>query len=140
MKPSFFGGRRVKSTAAASAHQGLAFPKPQKRERKASKREARSQASTARARLRIRAIERAKGRCENPSCRADLHTNGAIMDHWLGGIGRRVQQERLETVWMLCLRCNKDRTDNSPSATYWNMRFSIHCRAHGYSFTPHNTR
>lgn len=113
------------------------FPKPTKAERVEEKRDLRRERSKARQTIRHQAIARAHGRCENPTCKADLREHGAIMDHWLGGSGRREQEESLDTVWMLCLRCNQERTDNRPSARYWNHRFNIHCNQYGYNYTPH---
>lgn len=59
------------------------------------------------------------------------------MDHWRGGSGRRRQEESIWTVWMLCALCDRDRTQNKPSAAHWNNTFERHCIRYGYPFTPH---
>jgi hypothetical protein len=59
------------------------------------------------------------------------------MDHWLGGSGRRRQEERPASVWALCRTCNQKRTENVPNAAYWNRQFQEHCLLHGYEFIPH---
>jgi hypothetical protein len=112
----------------------LRFPKkvPRDRDKNPSR-----DAKVDRATLRAFVIARARGRCENRRCRADLVLTGCVMDHWLGGSGRRSQQEKMETVWMLCLRCNQERTDNRPSAAYWNKVHAEHCKEYGYLFIPH---
>jgi len=82
----------------------------------------------------FKAVEdRAGGRCE--ACgflRRDL-----TLDHWEGGNGRRRQHESVETCWMLCTRCNRDRTENDPSAEFWNRIRSAHCDRYGYPYVPH---
>lgn len=115
----------------------LAFPKPSRRARKDEKKARRRAQGEARSNIRAKVLERSRGRCENPSCRASLQRHGAIMDHWLGGSGRRTQQESVATCWMLCLRCNRNRTDNYPDAVSWNAAFKDHCERNGYDFLPH---
>jgi hypothetical protein len=70
-----------------------------------------------------------------PERRCNGHAE--IMDHWLGGNGRRRQKEAVETCWAICGECNDDRTANWPDAAWWNESFRLHCAAHGYRFTPH---
>lgn len=77
---------------------------------------------------------RANGFCE--SCEL-MRGPSLFMDHWLGGNGRRRVEERLETVWMVCVDCNHNRTYNIPSAEYWNAKFAGHCERYGYPFVPH---
>jgi hypothetical protein len=60
-----------------------------------------------------------------------------ILDHWLGGLGRRRPQESVATCWALCLVCDNARTRNRPDAEWWNASHKRHCAAHGYTFTPH---
>ncbi len=62
---------------------------------------------------------------------------GVVLDHWLGGIGRRTQMESVETCWLLCSICNFDRTHNRPSAAWWNANRAQHDHLYGYPHTPH---
>jgi hypothetical protein len=87
--------------------------------------------------IRKQVIDRSGGRCENPRCRADLREHGCEVDHWLGGSGRRSQDQAVATCWALCVSCHQDRTLNIPDAGTWNRHFEIHCLRYGYSFTPH---
>lgn len=118
----------------------MRFPKPSKAARERAERAEREREIFARAELRHDCLVRGKYLCENQKCRANLATTGMAFDHWLGGIGRRRQQESLKTTWVLCYGCNERRTANIPSAAYWNDRFAEHCRKHKYPFTPHITR
>lgn len=113
----------------------MKFPKPTREKRRADKALARRERIQRVHALRSHALDRARYRCECCSSLGPL-----VMDHWLGGRGRRRQEERLETVWMLCLRCNDDRTANRPSAEYWNERFEEHCARHGYPFIGHRCK
>lgn len=85
-------------------------------------------------RLRLAVAERAAGHCE--ACGRE-HRNQAEFDHWLGGNGRRRELESVETVWLLCLPCHRDRTDNRPHPGAWNEIFRAHCERYGYPFVPH---
>lgn len=115
-----------------------ARPKPARRDRLAREDQERERATLARGELRHQVVVRAKERCE--ACGADLRKAGCVFDHWLGGSGRRQEQESLATTWALCLGCNDGRTANAPSAAAWNERFKAHCKKHGYPFTPHITK
>lgn len=116
----------------------LPHAKPLRKDRLAAALSAREVELLARGQLRHEVLERAKFRCE--SCGADLRKAGCVFDHWLGGSGRRREQESLETTWALCLGCNDRRTINVPSAAHWNDTFAKHCRKHGYPFVPHITK
>lgn len=116
-----------------------AFPKPSRKERLRVEREERERVILARGQLRHEVLKRGAERCESPDCGADLHVAGFVFDHWLGGSGRRQAEERLETVWALCVPCNDARTHNHPDAETWNRRFERHCDAHGYVYRPHYT-
>lgn len=63
-----------------------------------------------------------------------------ILDHWLGGVGRRRTSESWQTCWALCRKCNADRTANHPSAEYWNVVHQAHCARYGFAWKPHITR
>jgi hypothetical protein len=111
-------------------------PKPSAADRIAAEREARHAAMLRRGELRHDVLVRSRGRCENPGCPGDA----AVWDHWLGGSGRRQQEESVETTWALCVGCNLRRTLNVPSAGHWNERFRLHCERHRYPYTPHRTK
>lgn len=113
---------------------------------KAAKRETRREKI---ARIREAVRERAHGRCEAQILRMDpmgfqvwvrCQNSGRILDHWLGGSGRRQTFESIETTWFLCGGCNDKRGANDPSAEHWNESHLEHCLKHGYEFTPHLTR
>jgi hypothetical protein len=130
----------VRRKAAPSAAPELAFGKPLRKERLGIARVEREARILARGELRHDVVVRSGGRCENPGCRKVITSGGCSWDHWLGGNGRRQQQESIETTWLLCSECDYARTHNAPSAGYWNARFKTHCETHGYAFTPHITR
>ena len=91
--------------------------------------------------IRDEVFARAKGRCEAwPSGDVRCGNKPEVLDHWLGGIGRRRQKEEVSTCWALCLKCNDHRTANWPSAAYWNDSFARHCYGHDYDFIEHRTR
>lgn len=68
------------------------------------------------------------GRCDQPA---------VVLDHWLGGSGRRRQKQTVGTTWGLCFACDRHRTANIPGAAYWNKAFQRQCIRHGYTFVPH---
>ena len=116
----------------------LPFAKPRAVDRKAAARRERKQEILERAALRDDVIARSGCRCE--ACGADLRTAGMVLDHWLGGNGRRKALESLKTLWALCLSCNEKRTANKPNAAHWNKIFERHCERYNYEFTPHIAR
>lgn len=77
--------------------------------------------------LRVAAKIRAGGHCEN--CAAMLPEErmigGPVMDHIFGG-SSRIPLEALETVWMLCPKCNHQRTGTYPTRRHWLERFISH--------------
>jgi hypothetical protein len=83
--------------------------------------------------LRGAVMERARGTCEG-CC---LPSKVLVMDHWLGGGGRRRQRQSIETCWALCPGCDGRRTRNEPGAAYWNGVRADFCRAKGYPFHAH---
>lgn len=86
--------------------------------------------------IRALVAERAGNICEC-GCGRTLSLYHPQMDHWLGGSGRRKQKQSVETCWMLTMWCHRQRTNNYPSAIYWNRKFRAHCHRYGYVFTPH---
>lgn len=120
-----------------------AFPKP--RPRAAARRDAARQHRESIAEIRAAVVARAKGRCEALTAMRILsdytdparHTGPLRADHWLGGAGRRRQQQSTNTVWAICPGCDLLRTNNWPSAAWWNRIHEAHCRLHGLPFTPH---
>ncbi len=88
-------------------------------------------------------MARAGGQCEawHHACYAwrRCGRTAFVMDHWLGGNGRRKAMESVETCWALCDRCNADRTANRPTAAYWNESHRQFAEKHGYEHTPHIT-
>lgn len=101
-------------------------PVPQRKIEKAEKRLAKKGARSA---VRLAVEVRAKGSCE--ACElASLHP--LEMDHFYG----RARSESVETCWMLCRGCHREKTENLPSRRHWDVEFRIHCRWHGYDFKP----
>lgn len=138
----------LKLADALAPRKSLKAPKSKRGARvaKAAKRETR-RGKIARIREAVR--ERADGQCEAQVLRRDAigfevwyrcQNSGSILDHWLGGSGRRQAFESVETTWFLCEGCNGKRGANDPSAAHWNEAFEEHCVKHGYAFTPHITR
>ncbi len=84
--------------------------------------------------IRREVVYRSGERCENPDCARE--TRSVEMDHWHGGPDRK-RLEGVETCWVLCVPCHRDRQANRPSAAVWNDRFRRHCERHGYPFRPH---
>lgn len=92
--------------------------------------------------IRRRVWERSQGLCEN--CGRPLQPMQGQMDHIFGGVGRRRQEQSVETCWRLCSSldtaiasssipgCHERRTLNVPDATSWWRRVSVHLRKHGY--------
>lgn len=117
---------------------GLLLPKPTKKERKQKKEKKRRLRMEELQQIREAVYKRSHRHCENPMCQAELtQATGGEFDHWLGGNGRRQQEESVETVWLLCRNCHIERTANLPSSAAWNLRFELHCERYGYSWTPH---
>lgn len=107
--------------------------KPMKKARLAKQKQKRLTKKEETARIRGACAARAQGFCENHDCLGYPEE----MDHWLGGNGRRRQQQSIATCWMLCSACHRDKTRGVPSAAEWNRRFAAHCLRHIYPFTPH---
>lgn len=84
--------------------------------------------------IRAAVVTRAGGWCEGCNM-ASLYP--LRWDHWLGGAGRRVPKQTVETTWMLCRDCDSMRTHNRPDAAHWNHLFEMHCRKYGYRFYAH---
>lgn len=61
--------------------------------------------------LRAAVVKRAGGHCEN--CCA-----------FAGEAGH--------AVWLLCPKCDHEKTTNTPSRQVWLERFAIHCALYGY--------
>jgi hypothetical protein len=110
-------------------------------ESKAAKRERRrAEHREETAAIRKAVFERAGGRCE-----AWMHEGGperccrpaVVLDHWLGGVGRKREQQSVETCWALCEDCNRDRTASYPDADWWNTSWWWHCREYDHPFQPH---
>jgi hypothetical protein len=74
--------------------------------------------------VRAAVLKRARGACE--LCGGLWHLT---LDHF-EGIAR---SESLETCWLLCWRCHREKTDNKPNAAHWLEAFGKHCAKHGYS-------
>lgn len=70
----------------------------------------------ARRALREAAVTRAGGRCE--ACGVDVPEKLLELDHIFG----RGRSEHIETVWMLCRSCHREKTNNSPSHMAWLER------------------
>lgn len=134
-------GRKVTPERAAAIKAQLAPWRPRKfqfgptRKQDSSKKSEVHRASTKE--IRAAVMVRANFRCEV------IHSGGRCalpaisMDHWLGGAGRRRQQQKVETCWALCATHDYQRTHNVPSAAVWNERRRRHCDVHGHGFQPH---
>lgn len=119
----------AKATRASATRRKLKQPKAEKR---ATKRDETSA-------LRVMALARAGNRCEASDCRAEPGTAPALyrpleMDHFFG---RGHVAQELATVWILCARCHRAKTDNNPTSQPWLLEFIRHCTAHGYSAEAH---
>jgi hypothetical protein len=81
-------------------------------------------------------VVRAQGKCE--ACQRPFHLAGPPhLDHWLGGRGRRREEQSAETCWLLCTPCDALRTANSPTAAFWNGRRREHCERNRLPFVAH---
>lgn len=94
----------------------------------AETRRAAEDAAAASGRKDCRAIvaARANGCCEACGARRGpaLH-----WDHFWG----RAREESVEGTWMLCARCDRSKTDNSPNRAFWLEAFGNHVRLHGFA-------
>lgn len=105
----------------------------QARATKAAKRE------TAKARrddVREQATARAKDECE--ACGVSLFAihHPAQLDHFFG----RSRAESVETCWLICARCHREKTLNYPDAAAWFEAFIRHCVRHGYRAAAERAR
>ena len=78
--------------------------------------------------------KRAGGLCE--CCTSSLLTFRPELDHFTS----RRHGQSVETCWMLCSACHREKTDNSPSAAWWLERFISHCERNGYSAEAERAR
>jgi hypothetical protein len=104
----------AKASRASATRAQLRKPKQAKRK---AKREATRD-------VRAAVVKRARGECE--LCGGFWHLT---LDHF-EGIAR---SESLETCWLLCWGCHREKTDNKPDAAWWAGAFAKHCARHGYS-------
>lgn len=72
---------------------------------------------------------RAAGHCESCGAHAMAFMQPLEHDHFWG----RAREESVESVWLVCHRCHRDKTENRPNAEFWLARFSDHCDRHGYA-------
>jgi 5-methylcytosine-specific restriction endonuclease McrA len=79
----------------------------------------------ARVACRREVAARAAGKCE--ACGA-VAGESLHWDHFHG----RAREESVESTWMLCPRCDRQKTENSPSRIHWLNRFKVHCLVLGY--------
>lgn len=75
--------------------------------------------------VRAACVIRSEGKCEACGRWAGeaLHC-----DHMFG----RARSEEISTCWMLCPRCDDDKTHNRPDAAHWLKLFLEHCVKHSY--------
>jgi hypothetical protein len=100
-----------------------------RRSRRREKAETRKDVSTE---IRARVVERSGGKCE--ACLDPLTSaNPGEWDHVLGGVGRRIQQQSVESTWFLHATCHRERTANQPSARHWWEIFRAHALRAGYA-------
>lgn len=76
--------------------------------------------------LRSAIYRRAGDACEG--CSGPL--DDASVDHFFG---RKNAPESLETLWFLCFRCHRAKTENRPDAKTWVGRFMMFAALHGYA-------
>ena len=74
--------------------------------------------------IREAVFERAGGLCE-----ACEFSRSLSMDHYFG---RGKEPQSVANCWALCLKCDREKTENKPSASYWLANFIAHCEKHGY--------
>lgn len=76
--------------------------------------------------IRAACVERSEGRCEGCGKWAgeSLHA-----DHFWG---RAKADETEGNVWMLCPRCDDEKTRNYPSNAFWVLLFRSHSVLHHY--------
>jgi 5-methylcytosine-specific restriction endonuclease McrA len=86
--------------------------------------------------IREAVMQRAAGKCEH--CGGEFYPwDAPEMDHFMGGGGRRRQAASIETCWLLHRFCHLNRTNNYPTAAYWNGSFARHCQKHRYFTREH---
>jgi len=66
------------------------------------------------------------------SCEACGSVHELQLDHFFGGSSRKAL-ESVDTCWLLCAECHRQKTVNLPSPTVWLARFMIHAKSHGYT-------
>lgn len=82
--------------------------------------------------IRTAVYRRAGDACEG--CSGPL--DDASIDHFFG---RKNAQEELATLWLLCFKCHRAKTENRASATstpdarVWVGRFMVFAALHGYA-------
>lgn len=77
--------------------------------------------------IRAATVARADGNCE--ACFRWVGDEGHYDHFW----GRKNAPEAVDTGWMLCARCDDDKTNNRPDALTWVKRFQIHSALWGYT-------
>lgn len=84
----------------------------------------------ARREVREACVARADGVCEACSrwTGESLH-----LDHFHG----RAREESVESCWMLCPRCDSEKTENRPTRIYWLRVFRDHAIRRGYAAQVH---
>lgn len=76
--------------------------------------------------LRKAVSARAGGACE--ACSGPL--DNASVDH---AFGKKNAPEEMGTLWLLCFKCHRAKTDNHPDARTWVGRFMTFAAIHGYA-------
>lgn len=76
--------------------------------------------------IRRAVYARSGTRCENPAC---TWTSPPTVDHFYG---KANAPETVETCWVLCARCHREKTDSKPNRKTWLLRFRGHCVRYGY--------
>jgi 5-methylcytosine-specific restriction endonuclease McrA len=84
--------------------------------------------------VRAECVKRAGGKCEN--CCARFVGGPLEMDHFHG----RAVSETVETCWLLCRECHRQKTENNPNRQAWDDWFRKHCEKHGYPFRARLTK
>lgn len=80
--------------------------------------------------VRRAVFERSAGHCEC-GCGRFIDFESGRADHFFG---RAKADEKPETVWFLSMHCDHMKTVNSPNATHWLVRFTLHCLRHDYRY------
>jgi 5-methylcytosine-specific restriction endonuclease McrA len=87
--------------------------------------------------LHAHLVERSGGHCEACKKPFGLGLLTAEADH---AFGRSKAEESEATVWLICRGCHHDKTNNSPDAATWLLRFAQHADKYGFAASAARAR